>query len=353
MRYISAINADGVWQQAIDHLLNRPDYVHKGRNGTTYEIIPCVLEIKKPFQRWILSRDPPFNAAYALVEFIWIVSGNNQSKVVNYWNPSLPNYAGAGATYHGAYGFRLRNEFKIDQIQRAYEVLSNAPETRQVALQIWKPDIDLPSISGKPVSLDIPCNMTSLLKVRDGHLHWTQVMRSNDVMRGLPYDIIQFTLLQELMASWLGVQLGSYIHVADSLHIYERDIESFKCTPNGLEYDTAQTFLLPYDESNHLIMTIYQALCDVAEGKMTKHELKDIFDRDSKFNIAKSDFFKDIISVIGSDAARRQGYVDLAYGLVGSCVDQNLKSISTSWLDYQEALHECEKGKKRIYQPPS
>lgn len=342
MRYISANNADSVWQQAIHHLLNNPDYVHKGRNGTTYEIIPCILEIKKPYQRWILSRDPSFNAAYALVEFIWIASGNNESKVVNYWNPSLPNYAGSGTTYHGAYGFRLRKEFKIDQIQRAYEVLSNAPETRQVALQIWKPDIDLPTISGKPVSPDIPCNMTSLLKVREGYLHWTQVMRSNDVIRGLPYDIIQFTLLHELMASWLGVQVGSYIHIADSLHVYESDIKTFKCTPKVLENKPIQTFSLSYDESNYQIMTTYQALSEVAEGNKTKSELRDIFDRHSKFNLAKSDFFKDIMSVIGSDAARRQGYLDLAYYLVDSCLDQNLKSVSTSWLDFQEALHECE-----------
>ena len=69
-------------------------------------------------------------------------------------------------------------------------------------LQIWDPCQDLPDQDGKPVSEDIPCNVMALLKIRNGHLYWTQVMRSNDVMRGLPYNIIQFTMLQELFAAW-------------------------------------------------------------------------------------------------------------------------------------------------------
>ncbi len=48
-------------------------------------------------------------------------------------------------------------------------------------------------------------------------------MRSNDHFRGLPHNLIQFTTVQEVLAGWLGISLGSYHHYSDSLHVYESD----------------------------------------------------------------------------------------------------------------------------------
>jgi thymidylate synthase len=50
-------------------------------------------------------------------------------------------------------------------------------------------------------------------------------MRSNDVWLGLPYDVFTATILHELMAGWLGADLGEYHHHVDSLHVYERDLD--------------------------------------------------------------------------------------------------------------------------------
>ena len=47
-------------------------------------------------------------------------------------------------------------------------------------------------------------------------------MRSSDLVFGLSYDVPAFTIMQELMAIELGVELGEYIHVSNSLHVYER-----------------------------------------------------------------------------------------------------------------------------------
>ena len=266
MRYFIGESANAVWQEAAVELMKRPDYFHKGRNGDTREILPCILRIQEPRQRWILSRCPPYNPAFGLVEFIWIITGNNESRVLNYWNPNLPKYSGVGKKYHGAYGFRLRHEFGLDQIKRAVDVLISSPETRQAILQIWKPDIDMPGVEGKPVSKDIPCNVMSLLKVRDGQLHWTQIMRSNDVMRGLPYNIIQFTMLQEVMASWLGCAVGEYFHLSDSLHIYEQDTKEFTVEPTEQTPSGYRNFSLSYDDSNKLFVDIYNDLRLVSGG---------------------------------------------------------------------------------------
>ena len=45
-------------------------------------------------------------------------------------------------------------------------------------------------------------------------------MRSNDIVFGLPYNFLQFTFLQEIIAGWLNVDVGEYMHISDSLHMY-------------------------------------------------------------------------------------------------------------------------------------
>lgn len=352
MKCFTGQTADIVWQKAAAELIARPDCAHSGRNGVTREIIPCVLQIQNPSQRWILSRRPPYNPAFGLVEFIWIITGNNESGVLNYWNPELPKFSGAGDEYHGAYGFRLRREFGLDQIKRAYDVLSNAPDTRQAVLQIWKPEIDMPTGEGKPVSPDIPCNVMSLLKVRDGRLHWTQIMRSNDIMRGLPYNIIQFTMLQEVMAGWLGCDLGEYFHLSDSLHVYERDAKTFYIELTKPPSVTRDALSLSYDATHDLFHSLYEDLRQVSGGGHNEAYLRETFDRDSPKNRSRCALVRDMMAVIGSDAARRQGYLMLAHGLVESCMDAELRLAATNWLYHKEGKNDYQEHQECLHQSP-
>src|SRR5439155_956769 len=170
----------------------------------------AALSIRDSRQRWVASRFPPLNPPFAIAEVIWIICGRQDSKFLNYFNPKLPNFAGTGPTYYGAYGFRLREHFGVDQLERAYRALHSNKDSRQVVLQIWDPRMDLPTESGEPRAPDVPCNLTAILKVRGGRLEWTQVMRSNDLFRGLPHNIVQFTSLQEVIAGWLGLEPGTY-----------------------------------------------------------------------------------------------------------------------------------------------
>ena len=48
-------------------------------------------------------------------------------------------------------------------------------------------------------------------------------MRSNDICKGFPYDVFQFTMLQLKMAKELGIEVGNYRHICGSLHCYEPD----------------------------------------------------------------------------------------------------------------------------------
>ena len=177
-----ADTADELWRIAAHALISKERARRTGsRLGHTYELLHCSLTLHNPRARWVLSRTPPINPAFAIAESLWIIAGRQDAHLVNYWNPALPRFAGSGDRYHGAYGHRLRKHFDVDQLERAYQALRNNSSTRQVVLQIWDPRGDLPTDDGQPTAPDIPCNLLSCLKVRDGRLEWLQVMRSNDI----------------------------------------------------------------------------------------------------------------------------------------------------------------------------
>jgi thymidylate synthase len=46
-------------------------------------------------------------------------------------------------------------------------------------------------------------------------------MRSNDVFIGLPHDVFCFTMIQELVARSVEADVGQYVHVVGSLHLYD------------------------------------------------------------------------------------------------------------------------------------
>jgi hypothetical protein len=47
--------------------------------------------------------------------------------------------------------------------------------------------------------------------------------RSNDFFRGFAYDVFAFGGIQAYLSERLGVTPGRYLHLTDSLHVYERD----------------------------------------------------------------------------------------------------------------------------------
>lgn len=53
-------------------------------------------------------------------------------------------------------------------------------------------------------------------------------MRSNDAFVGMPHDIFVFTMLQEIIARTLNIELGEYIHFIANLHLYDENYEDAK-----------------------------------------------------------------------------------------------------------------------------
>lgn len=323
-----ADTADQVWRQAANALLTGNRYTtQRGRNGDTRELLHCTLHVRDPRQRWALSRQPAMNPAFAIVEVIWILCGRNDSGVVNFWNPALPRFAGEGLTYHGAYGHRLSVNFGIDQLRRAYLALKADADSRQVVLQIWDPSKDLPDENGIPKSKDIPCNIVSMLKIRQGKLDWLQVMRSNDIYRGAPHNFVQFTSLQEVMAGWLGVELGSYIHVADSLHLYEHDLAELEISPEAPLVENEDQLGCPWPVFSHTLSIVEKVVDQLRSEELNSKRFASLVDGQEL-----PESWLNLLRIVAADAARRRGWNQEMEWAASACTNQALSTAWVRWL---------------------
>ena len=319
--------ADDIWRQAADGLMQGDETsLHASRLGPMREHLHCCLHLLTPCQRWILSRRPAMNPAFAIAELVWILQGRNDAAFLNYWNPALPNFAGHGDTYHGAYGYRLRQHLGLDQLERAYQILSANPDSRQVVLQIWDSQVDLPHSDGATRNADIPCNIVAIPKIRAGKLEWLQVMRSNDLFLGTPHNFVQFTSLQEIMAGWLGVEVGSFVLMTDSLHLYDRDVEKLTIEEPRLIVENNDFLNLKKDEFDRVLALVGEAMDELRSAPLSPERFIQL--------IKRSDLptgWHNLLRIVAADSARRRNWLDEMKLASDSNTNPMLNAVWRGW----------------------
>ena len=186
----------------------------------------------------------------------------------------------------------------------------------------------MPNPDGAPADDDIPCNVTSMPKVRDGRLEWLQVIRSNDVFRGLPYNLVQFTCLQEILAGWLNVECGTYNQVSDSLHVYERntdDVLGSKPLPDvALNTDSLK---LPKDESDQVFKELEGRIEQLIDPDLGPGELKRLASWESA-----PEAYRNIMTVLVAETFRRRGDTNSAVEAMSSSTNPAYQQLWARWL---------------------
>jgi thymidylate synthase len=327
-RVFNSRTADGAWRDVIC-AINAGEGVSEqpSRSGPTREILHVGISLSDPRQKWVASRNPPINLAFALAEVVWIMAGRDDAAFLNYFNRGLPKYCGAGPTYHGAYGHRLRKRLGIDQLERAYETLSKNPLSRQVVLQIWDGTVDLPTPDGKPSAEDVPCNISAMLKIRDGALEWTQTMRSNDVFRGLPYNLVQFTSMQEIVAGWLNLKVGSYNHLSDSLHLYDSDLGEMGALEPVLVVENQDSLSLSKSDFELAFGELERQTNAITHENVTSNTLVEIV-RQSCLPVP----YRNILCVLCAEGARKRKSNNCIDEIMENCTNGAYQQLFAQWL---------------------
>lgn len=184
-----------------------------------------VTLVGNPRDRLIPHPERKLNFAFAIAEAVGMIAGIDELSFYEPYNSSYCKYSTDGVIVDGAYGARIHSETMVDQISGVVRTLVNDPTSRRAVIAIYNA-ADLFGGGGK----NTPCTLSLNFYIRDNLLHCTVTMRSNDIFWGLGYDWFVFTFVQEivwalLVSEGVDIGLGTMIHTAHSMHIYERHFD--------------------------------------------------------------------------------------------------------------------------------
>lgn len=197
-------------------------YTSSPRGMKVKEILGVSFKVTDPRRRWTYNPARKFKHQYAIAEALWYLSGSDSTEWISYYAPFWRDISDDGETANSAYGARIFRphsrvaDSRFTQWEWVKSELRRDPDSRRAIIHIKSP------IDSLDASKDVPCTLALQFMIRAGGLHMVVNMRSSDLILGIANDVPAFTLLQELMALELGLELGEYIHVSNSLHVYER-----------------------------------------------------------------------------------------------------------------------------------
>jgi thymidylate synthase len=186
--------------------------------GKALELSGILIEILNPRARLSRTetRGKPFSC---LGELSWYLAKSNDLEFISYYIKRYSEFSDDGYI-HGGYGPRIFNWRDLNQLDNIIKILNLKPFSRQAVIQIFEAS----DIAEK--FKDVPCTCTLQFFLRQDKLEMITHMRSNDIYLGFPHDVFSFTMIQEILARTLSVEIGSYKHFVGSIHLYEKNLSS-------------------------------------------------------------------------------------------------------------------------------
>lgn len=216
------------------------------------ELRNVMFEIKNPMDNIIYNKWRQASPLYLAKENLWYLSGNRDvesiAKSAPFWR-TIANEDGTVNSNYGYYLFNVKNEEGKSQFDLLEDLLRKDSFTRKALfVQPVCGDKSL-GIPDTRFTKDTICTPTYNFQLRNNKLELTVNMRSNDLINGTTNDIVFFCNLQIEMAKRLGVELGSYYHIANNIHVYEESNKK-KCFIEETDFDLDKTeFNYKYPES--------------------------------------------------------------------------------------------------------
>jgi len=212
--------------ELISQVYQNYDFESAPRGMKIRECLGASFEIKNPRNRLPFIKARKFSLPYVFAECMWYFTGNNSTEWIAEYSKFWKNISDDGQTANSAYGHRIfttnnsnSNCWYTNQLVSQWEYIKRElrqdRDSRRAVVHIRLP-------SDSQYSLDVPCTLTLQYFIRDNKLYAITSMRSSDIIFGLSYDVPAFTMFQEVLAHELGVGLGTYKHMSNSLHVYER-----------------------------------------------------------------------------------------------------------------------------------
>jgi thymidylate synthase len=292
-----------------------PEFVSSPRGMKVKESLGYQFRLKNPLHRipYVNARD--FSVHYMIAELLWYLSGNNETKWISNYSSFWDKISDDGRTANSSYGARIFRHHEYQGVQEdtwtqwqyVKNELKSDPDSRRAVIHIRMPQ------DSKFAKLDVPCTLSLQFLLRDDKLHMIVSMRSSDVILGIAYDVPAFTLMQELLAFELSkemgrdVDLGDYIHLSSSLHIYERHFAmAEKIIDEGNGKDYKKFSQMPRMTSEPPISDLMSLEAEI-RGSQCCDDLRSCYHRMIDSKSIKDQYWKDWATILASHRALKLG----------------------------------------------
>jgi thymidylate synthase len=161
-----------------------------------------------------------------LHEVLWYLSGENHIRNLRQYTKIWDAWADENGVLETAYGYYWRHfpsaqrdkngnwiVTEVDQIQYVIDEIKRNPNSRRLVISAWEP-------GNATTSKLPPCHYTFVFNVNDGKLNCHLTQRSGDIALGIPFNLAAYSLLTQVIAQQVGLQLGQFAHTIVDAHIY-------------------------------------------------------------------------------------------------------------------------------------
>lgn len=207
-----------IMTEGIEELNVRTGHKTKSIPGLTFQ-----LDLERDGFPLLTLRKNPIKSPIA--EQVWFIQGEKDTTFLRKYTKMWDEFIEADGTLSSAYGYRWRHHFGRDQLGKLIELLQNEPSSRHGVIVTWDPKDD--GYGGTPKK-NVPCPYTFTVNIIGGKLNLHNIIRSNDMMLGCPFDTFGFALMMYILADKLGVKPGVYTHSISNAHIYDIHYEGAK-----------------------------------------------------------------------------------------------------------------------------
>lgn len=298
------------------------------RNGKVF-LFPEPVSVcyEKPMERVLFWKERDANPFFHLFESLWMLAGRNDVPFLTQFIKRMTDFSDDGKTFHGAYGYRWRKCFGMDQLAKIIEALKNNPKDRRQVLQMWESKIDL-GRQGK----DVPCNIIATFQRKpSGELDMVVYNRSNDTILGaLGANVVHFSILQEYIAAGIGCPVGRYWQVSSNMHIYDnQDLEKIKELADlAADGYRNQASLDPYEFGSVNITPIVDL-----DLKTWNQDLEMWFENPNMIGLRSKFFRRVAVPMFNAHKAYKNKDIVGAYEILEQCTDGDWKVACKEWLD--------------------
>jgi thymidylate synthase len=245
IKVIDGKNVNDLYVEGL-HWMRATGVEEDTRNGKALVSPWPVMSIyHRPWERVLFDARRNANPFFHLAEAIWMLAGSNDAKWIAQYNKQMLTYSDDSLTLRGAYGYRWRKQWGIDQIDAVIYMLKKDHTTRKAVLSMWDAGEDLGTSSK-----DTPCNTTIYFRLNAGFLDMTLCCRSNDLVWGAyGANAVHFSILHEYISRACDLPQGKMYQLSNNFHIYEPHWPLMAPTPliNLDPYETTLPKLLRQD----------------------------------------------------------------------------------------------------------